>query len=68
LTGERHDRVASLIGHLFGSAFPNRGILLALVISHVRLTYPDLEDFGDDEIVNIARGIAKAENKKRDCA
>jgi len=66
LAGERHNRVAALIGHLFGSAFPNRGILLALVVSHVRLTYPDLDGFDDKEIVDIARGIAKCERKKRE--
>ena len=67
LNGERHARVASLIGHLF-SPRPNRGVLLGLVISHVRLTYPDLEDFNDDEIVKIAVGIANAEDKKREAA
>jgi hypothetical protein len=43
-------------------------VLLALVISHVRLTYPDLSDFDDNEIVEIARGIAKCERKKREVA
>jgi putative DNA primase/helicase len=68
LPGERHQHVAALIGHLFGSAFPNRGVLLGLVISHVKLTYPDLEDFGVDEIVEIARGLAKCERRKREAA
>jgi hypothetical protein len=67
LPGERHDRVASLIGHLFGSAFPNRRVLLALVVSHVKLTYPDQEDFDEEEIIQIARDLAKSENKKRGC-
>ena len=66
LPGERHERVASLLGHLFGSAFPNRAVLLALVISHVRLTFPDQEGFGDDEIVQIARDLVRAEHKKRE--
>jgi Bifunctional DNA primase/polymerase, N-terminal len=65
LNGERHEKVAALLGHLYGSVFPNRGVLLALVISHVRLTYPDLDGFNDEEIVNIARDLAKSENKKR---
>ena len=68
LPGERHEKVAALIGHLFGSAFPNRGVLLALVISHVRLVYPDLEGFGDDEIIEIARDLSAAQNKKREAA
>jgi hypothetical protein len=68
LNGERHDKVAALLGHLFGSQFPNRGILLALVISHVRLTYPDLEGFGDNEVISIARDLARAEARKREAA
>jgi hypothetical protein len=68
LPGERHERVAALIGHLFGSAFPNRGVLLGLVISHVKLTYPDLKDFDVNEIVEIALGIAKCERRKREAA
>jgi hypothetical protein len=43
-------------------------VLLALVLSHVRLTYPDLTDFGDDEIIKIARDLAAKENKKREAA
>jgi hypothetical protein len=65
--GQRHEKVASLIGHLF-SEKPNRGVLLGLVISHVRLVYPDLSDFGDDEIVKIAIGLANKEDAKREVA
>jgi hypothetical protein len=68
VNGERHDRVAALVGHLFGSAFPNRGVLLALVMSHVRHTYPDLDGFDDDEIVRIARDLARNDYKKRAAA
>jgi len=68
LPGERHARVAALIGHLFGSAFPNRGVLLALAISHIKLTYPDLEGFDMKEIVDIALGIARSEDGKAERA
>jgi hypothetical protein len=67
LPGERHASAASLIGHVF-SPRPNRAVLLALVISHIRLTYPDLEGFTDEEITKIAIGIANAEDKKREAA
>ena len=63
--GERHDRVAKLLGHLFGSAFPNRALLLELVISHVAHTYPDLADFPPEEIIAIAEGLCRSEDRKR---
>jgi len=68
LPGERHARVAALIGHLFGSAFPNRGVLLALVISHIRLTYPDLEGFGEAEVIQIARDLRAKQIRKSEAA
>ena len=64
----RHARVAALIGHLFGSAFPNRGVLLALVISHIRLTYPDLEGFGEAEVIQIARDLRAKQTRKSEAA
>lgn len=63
--GERHAAVAALLGHLFGSAFPNRALLLELVISHVQHTYPDLDDFPPEEIIAIAEGLCKSEDRKR---
>jgi hypothetical protein len=64
MNGERHHRAASLIGHVF-SRKPERAVLLALVISHIRLAWPDLTDFGDKEILDIARDIANKEDRKR---
>jgi hypothetical protein len=65
MNGERHVHVARLLGHLFGAAYPNRGILLRLVLSHVRQTYPDLTDFDDDEIIKIAEDLARRNDQKR---
>jgi hypothetical protein len=64
MNGERHARVASLLGHLFGAVHPNRGILLQLVLSHVKQTYPDLTDFDDEEITKIAQWIARRDDSK----
>jgi len=63
--GERHARVAQLLGHLFGAQYPNRGVLLQLVISHVHATYPDLTGFSDDEIVRMAMDFARRDDQKR---
>jgi Bifunctional DNA primase/polymerase, N-terminal len=65
LPGERRERVLGLLGHLYGSVLPNKGVLLGLVISHVRLTFPDLEGFGEDEIVGIARDLMQREHRKQ---
>ncbi len=68
LPGERRARVAQLLGHLFGAAFPHRGVLVALVISHVEHVYPDLTDFEKQEIIELARDFIQRDSVKRGLA
>ena len=67
LPGERHAQATRLLGHVL-SRKPEPAVLLILVMSHIRLTYPDRTDFGDDEIEKIAVDILNKEDKKRSAA
>ena len=66
--GERRHRVSQLLGYLFGTPFPHRGVLACLVISHVMHTYPDLTDFGEEEIKELARDFIHRDDIKRGIA
>lgn len=64
LEGERNERITALFGHLYGSAFPDRCVLCDLVLcwNLARCTPP----LSNDEVINIARSIARRESGKRD--
>jgi hypothetical protein len=62
LEGERNERITALFGHLYGSAFPDRVVLCDLVLTWNRLKCePPLSD---EEVISIARSIAKREDRK----
>jgi len=62
LEGERNERMTALIGHLFGSAFPDRIVLLHLAICFNRVgVHPPLSDA---EVIQIARSIARRQDRK----
>jgi primase-like protein len=64
--GMRNERVAALFGHLFGSAFPDRVVLCDLVLCwNLARCSPPLSD---DEVISIAKSIARCEAKKREAA
>ncbi len=66
LEGERNERITALVGHLFGSAFPDRVVLCDLVLTwNLAKCNPPLST---DEVINIVRSIATRESKKRECS
>lgn len=61
--GERNERITRLFGHLYGSMFPDRVVLCDLMLTWNRIKCtPPLEDA---EVIEIARSIARTEDKKR---
>lgn len=68
LPGERRHRFSQLLGHLFGKPYPHRGVLACLAMSHVKLTYPDLEGFTDAEMKALAQDLIRRDDIKRGIA
>ena len=64
LPGEREIECGSSSAICSAHARPHRGVLTCLVISHVRLTYPDLTDFSEKEIIALAEALGGREDKK----
>ena len=66
LEGERNERMTRLLGHLFGSAFPDRVVLLHLVLCFNEVNvHPPLDR---EEIYKIARSLAGREKRKSGAA
>ena len=64
--GERNERLAKLLGHLYSSAFPNRAVLYVLAYCWAQtFCHPPLNE---DEVRNVARSILRCESKKRERA
>jgi bifunctional DNA primase/polymerase-like protein/primase-like protein len=62
LEGERNERMTTLLGHLYGSAFPDRVVLLKLALCFNRVeAHPPMSD---DEVIRIACSIAKRQDRK----
>jgi hypothetical protein len=62
LEGERNERLTALLGHLYGAAFPDRAVLLSLVLCFNQINvHPPLSN---EEVVKSALSIARREDKK----
>jgi hypothetical protein len=63
IEGERNERITRLFGHLYGAMFPDRVVLADLVLAWNRIKcVPPLDDA---EVIDIARNVARCENRKR---
>jgi hypothetical protein len=64
LEGERNERLAALFGHLYGTAFPNKGVLYVLAYAWSQMfCHPPLSK---TEVQNVAVSIMRREHKKRE--
>jgi hypothetical protein len=63
--GERRKRLSALAGHVFGTPYPNRGVLMQLMINHTLHITPDLTDFPETEMVALLDDLIERDDFRR---
>ena len=66
--GDRRSRLAMLAGHVFGTPYPNRGVLACLMVNHMLQVTPDLTDFGKEEMFELLADLVRRDDIKRGLA